>query len=180
MSDGLIQVISEARSNSALVSAVGGWYGAVTAEARTLAIAELRSMIDLVDQGRLNRARHVLSLYRHGNIAAFLPVRSESGAVHPGVLVEESTSGLLLLDGTHRALAALLAGRASIRATVIVPKVLRDAPEGDIRLREVRVVEKEAKPKFAHRSVPDFRPAVGWVGQWRDALSVDPESEFDH
>jgi hypothetical protein len=180
MSDSLIQVISEARSNGALVSAVGGWYGAVAVEARTLATAELRSMIDLVHQGRLDRARDVMSLYRRANIAAFLPVRSESGAVHPGVLVEESTGGLLLLDGTHRALAALLASRVSIRATVIVPKVLRDAPEGDIRLGEVRVVEKEAEPKFAHRSVPDFRPAVEWVDQWRDALFVNPESEFNH
>jgi hypothetical protein len=154
----------------ALDRVVRDWYGGITSSVARLPLVVLGSAIELVEMGRVRRAREVLNEYRANLLLPFIPVLDCKAVPHLGILVEKSANGLLILDGTHRAYAAQQAGATHVGATIITPHQPLPGPSELVLLSSLREVSDGGEPKFLGQDVKLFRPASTWLERWRDAI----------
>lgn len=155
------------------------WGGYLHASVRyeTRRIKELKSVIDVLDTSRLLRAMSVLNEYVHSGVTPYLPVLystdDHADSCSLGLVVEALGQGdLMIIDGVHRAVAALKSGIEEIDLAVIYPSFMTPPARGLIELTQiVNTTDGErTRPIFDGAENPYFRPGVDIVSSAENRL----------
>jgi hypothetical protein len=98
-------------------------YGHVKVEYRELEIGNIKSIVSVLDDRRVENAHAILSGYRRAGVAPFLPVvyrdRTRREMIALGVIAERHAREYVLLDGTNRCFVAHSRGLPRITAAVV-------------------------------------------------------------
>jgi hypothetical protein len=146
-------------------------YGNIDVRYERVSLDSLQSVIYQVARRRLNRAELTLSQYRQDGCEPYLPTRytDDQGSVRVGFgpLVEVHEGSHILIDGTHRSLAALHAGLEYIFALTIRPDHAPPPVKPAKPLKDVRVLEGDMDrlPRFSGKDSKDFRPSALFTTQ---------------
>jgi hypothetical protein len=141
-------------------------YGKVEVRYNLISVYVLKSVIYSVAVKRLEQARNVLSAYKDESIEPYKPVIYTIGSgeerIGFGPLVELRHGEAILIDGTHRSLAAFREGLEEICALTIranhAPAPVRPARP----LEDIKVVngDMDRLSPFAGKGLQNFRPSA--------------------
>lgn len=160
------------------ISASASLAGEVSVSFEILELAEIKSAIDTIHHARFAEAMRIVHQLSEFKVPLFLPlVDHSSGNSHPGVICENTTSGVMLIDGVHRSKAALEAGIDKIEVAVVDRRPGLSPPAKLISLDEIFVGKIPMSRKFQNqldRSL--LRPGEEWVELWQSAFRSECES----